>query len=184
MFKITVLCLLSLLTNIALAQDLSDADVKQWISSFSAIKSWSQKHDFKQAPLDRTALAKPGLQSPFATALNSNKTHESYKEFIDLLKSQGYSSGEEWAAVGDKITAAFIALKMAPHEQELKMKMDQIQSQMDNPLLNEQQKALLKSAIEMSSTSMDMANSATPEDKTVVQKHMAELQQVLDETKK
>ena len=188
MQKITIifLTLLSVLCSTpALAKDLSPAVIDRWIATLTAFENQeadlpnSGALDMNDGELGGDILAmQQQLQARLAEEV------ERYPEAMAILRQNGFSSGEAWAATYLQIGRAFGALQM--EEQggigELDQEMRQALAQLDsNPHLSEAQKAQIRQQMGAATQTLEtFTHGVSAADKAAVRARLKPLQTLFD----
>lgn len=83
--------------------------------------------------------------SPFTSNLEEIRASEGYGDMVSTVKKHGFSSVEEWAAVGDRAMRAFASLQMADEIPELDAQMEDMRKQLaQSGMPKAQQEQMLK----------------------------------------
>ncbi|CBL45707.1 hypothetical protein HDN1F_21240 [gamma proteobacterium HdN1] len=109
----------SLLTisSFAFAAELTDANIAQWVKATSAVKEWSKQNEnagFMPTTPNPEVLGDP--THAFSLALRDIKSQPQYGALEGVLKSNGYSNPDEWAALGDQVVRAWMANEFGSHK--------------------------------------------------------------------
>lgn len=171
----------------AFAADLTDKSVQQWVHAYAKVIEWSKAQDQKELDFleEQQSKRNPEFGNLFTNALKDMKEHKLYGGLRNVLKQSGYSDPAEWAALGDRIMAAVLAVEMdnqktnsAQARAQMKQAMDAL---MDNPHMTAEQKAQMQQLMGMGNQMMDVADQVPAADKAVVKRNLAMIKTVIKE---
>lgn len=170
----------------AVAETLTEQDVKNFISSLEALQGMEGEFaeladDMNQEP-DDGAQTIPDLGHLFSDAVGRMEGHPQFEQFSDIVEDNGFDSADDWGKTGDRVFRAWMAIEMqgqssAAH-QEVANAMAEIDS---NPSLSAEQKAQMKAMMQGAMSMMEQASDAPDADIQALRPHMEELRRVTDE---
>lgn len=119
--RFTLSLAMTFLAPLAMAQDLTTSEATDFIESLDAVNSYAEslEADVREGALEADIMPRPG--EPFAPYSRSAEylmsEHEAvYERMGEIVGDHDFSSLEDWAAVGDKVARAYIALRMEGQE--------------------------------------------------------------------
>ena len=119
------------------------------------------------------------IQSPFLTATKEIKASKAYNEYLDVIKSQGFSSAEQWGQIGDRIYRAFAAIKL---EKDMPSDMDQqmakAMAQMKSSGISSEQQQMMMDMMSASQQALKQFENVPQADKDAVRPHMKAIEQL------
>lgn len=124
MKNLVLAALVALITTVAgpafAAETLTSAKVESFVSTMSEVKGLSDtmKTEGKNELMDAKikALGSGEELSSYSRTVTVLKQEfpEDYKKLGKITKDKGFSSQEEWAAIGDSVMTAYVASKIDP----------------------------------------------------------------------
>ena len=100
----------------------------------------------------------------------------------DLVQDHGFGSLEEWAATGDRIFQAWMAIEMAEQKPAARQEMEAALAEMENsPHMTAEQKAQMRAMMEGAMGAMQSASNAPAADIEAVRPHVEALRQLGEE---
>lgn len=184
---LTTLFLSLALSLPAVAVEVTDKSVQQWLQSYSAVTAWAKTKDEKELKFleEKQNQREPDFTHLFTTAMKDMKGHKYYSELSGVLKKNGYSDPNEWAQLGDRIIAATMAVEMEKHEAtsgqtraQMKQAMD---AMMNNPNLSAEQKAQMQQMMGLGNQMVDMVDNVPAQDKEVIKRNADQIKQVMEQ---
>ncbi|MAR91549.1 MAG: hypothetical protein SV765_07315 [Pseudomonadota bacterium] len=174
MRPLLALILFTALPVLATAQDLTDAEIRQWTQAYQAVVNWAEKTDLEEemAPSQEPTE----YQRIFSQMLEQSQTHSRYRDLAGVLKQQGYKNPQQWAATGDRIMTAFLATQMDGDRAEVERQLKQMQTMLDSGMIPEGQKAMMEKMLQESKRALAAAQEAPAADRAAIKRN----QQMLD----
>jgi len=170
----------SLLFAVASASSLSDAQVRNFVASWSQVAQLFDEYDEDEFmdededdDDDDESFSPTTMVSDMLSAIEGDPIHAQVQA---IARQHGFSSMDEWGTVGDRVMRAAFALAMGdfglPTEEHLERSIREIEQ---NPHLDEQHKQeIIRSMREAAAMSAEVA--AAPEaDKAAVRPYLDEL---------
>lgn len=169
----------------ALAANLTDAQVKNYIASIKAFEQieaddadfddWLDEDDF-----DFTDM-QDGLPS-IAKMLAKAPRDGNYKKAEAEVKKYGFSSLQQWAEVADRVNGAAVAAMLEQEGGNMESEMQRMQAEIQGMEgMSEEQKQMMLSLAGAGAEMMNNWTANVPEaDIQVVKRHLNELGQVID----
>lgn len=165
--------LTSLLSFQALAADLKDKDVAQWINAMQVLAPWLEEHE-TQFTAHITEPNNPEVA--FRESVIAIKSAGLYDELNDKVTKLGFDNVEQWSETTQKVTSAWMALEMASNESQIKIAKAQYEAMKINPDIPADQKAAMEKMMAPALSMIRLAATATTGDKTAVKLHQKSLE--------
>lgn len=171
----TLLLSLLFVSPLGLAQTLEADTVEAFIESLDPVTRYAQGLDDEvtEGVLGADVIPQPGepLQ-PYTRSLEylREEQGEAYEAMGELVEEQGFDSLEEWAATGDRVMVAWLALQMEGND------VGPI-----SPEMLEQVPPQMRPQIERMLAMMEAVRNAPPEDIEAVRPFAARLQDYMSE---
>jgi hypothetical protein len=175
----TLFTLLALFSAGAQAQSLSDQTISSFIDSLKAAEQLEPEFEDLSNDMDsQNDGTMPDFSRIFSDSLKELEGHQAYGQLEDLVQDHGFGSLEEWAATGDRIFQAWMAIEMEQQspaaQQEMSAAMAEIEN---NPNMTAQQKAQMRAMMEGAMGAMQSASNAPPADIKAVRPHVDALRE-------
>lgn len=170
---------LTLLSQLALAADLTTKDVEQWLNSAPQLQTWLEEQE------DKLAQA-PGVDDPsdieatLQQAVNQLKEVGVYDELTKKVKAAGYQDAAHWLAMSQQVSMAYMAIVIeqeAGSRDELTEQLKQLKSMGLPEDSLQMMEGMLQSALAM----FDMVLTVPAADKAAVRPYMSKLAELLGE---
>jgi hypothetical protein len=168
----------SLLFAVASASSLTDAKVKSFVASWSQVAQLFDEHDYEDDEFidddeDDEIFSAVNMISDMLRAMEDDPV---YARVDAIARQHGFSSIDEWGAVGDRVMRAAFAVSMGDFGLDAEERLEQAMREIDqNPHLTEEQKQeFLRSMREAAEMRAEVA--AAPEaDKAAVRPYLDEI---------
>jgi hypothetical protein len=175
----TLFTLLALFSAGAQAQSLSDQTISSFIDSLKAAEQLEPEFEDLSDDMDsQNDGTMPDFSRIFSDSLKELEGHQAYGQLEDLVQNHGFNSLEDWAATGDRIFQAWMAIEMEQQnpaaQQEMSAAMAEIEN---NPNMTAQQKAQMRAMMEGAMGAMQSASNAPPADIKAVRPHVDALRE-------
>jgi hypothetical protein len=128
------------------AEELAPENIQKFISTLSPLRVLAKDSDSgKLNDAFKTNTLENRFQKGFYTNLLQNlrtTDQKTLREIRNIVTSKGFSTSEEWAGIGDRVMAAYIAIALEKHSDQLKQAINLMHrkiTQMQNVLLSSQQ---------------------------------------------
>lgn len=168
----TVLALtLSLVSFSAQAEKLTDNTIRSFITTLEEaqsleLKELNDKEDTEAVDMSRI----------FSSSVENLKGKEAYGRLERLVKNNGFSNLNQWAATGDRIYGAWMAIEMEGQSPGFNQEMQKALADLENdPHMSDQQKAQMRSVMETAAGTIQMASQAPSADIEAVRPHLKAL---------
>jgi len=171
--------MLSLVSFGAHAEKLTDSTIRAFITSLE--KAQTLAPEFEELN-DEQNIESINLSRIFSSSVEELKGEDAYDRLEGLVQDSGFNDLNEWAATGDRIYAAWMAIEMADQSPEINQEMQSAMAELENnPHMSAQQKAQMRSAMEAALGVTKMASEAPPADIEAVKPHVKALQAVTND---
>jgi hypothetical protein len=175
----TLFALLALFSAGTQAQGLSDQTISSFIDSLKAAEQLEPEFEDLSEDMDsQNDGTMPDFSRIFSDSLKELEGHQAYGQLEDLVQNHGFNSLEDWAATGDRIFQAWMAIEMEQQspaaQQEMSAAMAEIEN---NPNMTAQQKAQMRAMMEGAMGAMQSASNAPPADIKAVRPHVDALRE-------
>jgi hypothetical protein len=173
------LCLIS--SPNALAQGLSERQVTNFVDSMENLIPLLEKHeDYIRSIETKRDPADMDFSSMFSTGLTETRGHPFYSDLNDLAKRHGFANMDQWAATGDRVFQAVMALEM---DQQPPGQLEEMQAMLagleNNPQIDAAQKARMRTMVESSLNMMESVKDVPASDKALVRPYKDRLQAIM-----
>lgn len=150
--------------------------VTAFIASHAALRAMQEKY-----VAEFSGANNPNAANPFGAVMASIKASQGYDEFEAAIEKQGFDDVEEWAAVANRVTMAYMAIGMEAQRAQMKAQLDQTRKQLeaDTTMPPEQKKMLLRQ-LEASAGMMTGLN-VSEADKAAIRPHLDALERVMNQ---
>lgn len=171
--------MLSLVSFSAHAEKLTDSTIRSFITSLE--KAQTLAPEFEELN-DEQNIESIDLTRIFSSSVEELKGEDAYGRLEDLVQDSGFNNLNEWAAIGDRIYGAWMAIEMADQNPEANQEMQSAMAELENdPNMSDQQKAQMRSMMEAALGVTKMASEASPADIEAVKPHVKALQAVTND---
>lgn len=166
--------MLSLVSFGAHAETLTDNTIRAFITTLE--KAQALAPEFEELDDEHNAES-IDLSRVFSSSVEELKGEEAYGQLEDLVQNNGFKNLNEWAATGDRIYGAWMAIEMADQSPGINQEMKSAMAELENnPNMSNQQKAQMRSMMEAALGVTKMASEAPPADIEAVKPHVKALQ--------
>jgi len=161
------------------AQGLSDRVISSFIDSLKAAEQLSSEFDDLSDEMDApNDGSMPDFSSMFSDSLRELEGHQAYGKLEDLVQDHGFGSLEEWAATGDRIFQAWMAIEMEQQNPAARQEMDAAMAEIENsPHMTAEQRAQMRAMMQSAMGAMESASNAPPADVEAVRPHIEALRE-------
>lgn len=167
---------LALVSFSAHADKLTDNTIRAFITTLE--KAQALEPEFAELEDDDDSKV-PDFSQIFSSAVEELKGEEVYGRLEDLVQDNGFKNLTEWAAAGDRIYGAWMAIEIADQSPEINQEMQKAMAELDNnPHMSAEQKAQMRSFMEAGLGATKMASEAPPADIDAVKPHVNALRAV------
>ena len=165
--------------SMTMAADLTEKDVKLWLSATGEMDSWLNENEDKLPEME-LENEDSSVEAMFAKGLQELKNAGLYDEFNTRAKKAGFDGAEHWAEISRRISLAYVALEM---ENET-VSISQIEAQLKQvreSALPEEQKAMMEQMMEASLGMLRSVKNVSAADKKAVGPYRDQLEQKFNE---
>ncbi|NWO07431.1 MAG: hypothetical protein HLX50_17600 [Alteromonadaceae bacterium] len=165
------------------AQDLSEREVGNFVSSLEELNSVLAKHedDIRNFEAGQNNPLEMDFSKMFSSGLSQAKGLPFYADMEKVATGHGFASLDEWAAVGDRVFQAVMALQMDQQAPAARSEMQASLAEIENsPHLTAAQKEQMRSMVESSVQMMDSASDVPERDKALVRPYKSQLETALE----
>jgi hypothetical protein len=149
--------------------------VTAFIASHAALRAMQEKY-----AAEFSGANNPNAANPFGAVMASIKASQGYDEFETAIEKQGFDDIEEWAAVANRVTMAFMAISLEAQGAQMKAQLDQARKQLEaNTSMPPEQKKMMLQQMEASAGMMTGLN-VSEADKAAVRPRLGELERVMN----
>lgn len=175
----TLFTLLTLFSVSTQAQGLSDQTISSFIDSLKAAEQLEPEFEDLSEDMDsQNDGTMPDFSHIFSDSLAKLEGHQAYGKLEDLVQDHGFGSLEEWAATGDRIFQAWMAIEMEQQNPAAREEMNAAMAEIENnPNMTAEQKAQMRAMMEGAMGAMQSASNAPPEDIKAVRPHVDALKE-------
>lgn len=158
--------------------------ITSFLATLGPLRKLGEKYqddDFDKAMSARNmAAAKSG--KPLSAAVAELPKHKGYPEFMAVIRGQGFSSAESWAAIGDRIITAYVTHQMTAEHPDSKQDMAQAMASMNNnPNLTPEQAAAIQQMMQSSMGMMKAYTNAPKEDVAAIMPYLPQIKATFEE---
>jgi hypothetical protein len=175
----TLFTLLALFSAGTQAQGLSDQTISSFIDSLKAAEQLSSEFEDLSDDMDsQNDGTMPDFSRIFSDSLKELEGHQAYGQLEDLVQNHGFNSLEDWAATGDRIFQAWMAIEMEQQNPAARQEMDAAMAEIENnPNMTAEQKAQMRAMMQSAMGAMESASNAPPADVKAVRPHVEALRE-------
>lgn len=175
----TLFTLLALFSAGTQAQGLSDQTISSFIDSLKAAEQLSSEFEDLSDDMDsQNDGTMPDFSRIFSDSLKELEGHQAYGQLEDLVQNHGFNSLEDWAATGDRIFQAWMAIEMEQQNPGARQEMDAAMAEIENnPNMTAEQKAQMRAMMQSAMGAMESASNAPPADVEAVRPHVEALRE-------
>lgn len=181
---LTTLFAAMLLSASALAVELTDQTIQQWVGAYKDVLAFCKEKDRKDLEFMEQPVT-PDMANLFTDAITRMQGQPIYSDFAGVLSKHNYKNPLDWAGQGDRIMAATMAVQLDKSgngnitpDQRARMQLA-LQSMQNNPNLTPQQKAQMQQLMGMGNQMIDVAQKVPPADKAAVQRNEALIRSIM-----
>ncbi|MGO3296666.1 MAG: hypothetical protein ACTILN_13455 [Marinobacter sp.] len=158
------------------AEKLTDNTIRAFITTLE--KAQTLEPEFEELNNDDDSKM-PDFSRIFSSSVEELKGEEAYGRMENLVQKNGFENLTQWAATGDRIYGAWMAIEMADQSPEINQEMQRAMAELDNnPNMSAEQKAQMRSLMEAGLGVTKVASEAPPADIEAVKPHMNALRAV------
>ncbi|PPI85086.1 hypothetical protein KEHDKFFH_04820 [Marinobacter maroccanus] len=170
----TLFTLLAFFSAGTQAQGLSDQTISSFIDSLKAAEQLSSEFEDLSDDMDsQNDGTMPDFSRIFSDSLKELEGHQAYGQLEDLVQNHGFNSLEDWAATGDRIFQAWMAIEMEQQNPAARQEMDAAMAEIENnPNMTAEQKAQMRAMMQSAMGAMESASNAPPADIKAVRPHV------------
>lgn len=187
-FSLAVVALFALVLAMpAAAGDLTDARIKGFVESLSALDQMAERYDdldeLEDIGEETQDATQDGEFNPMSMAVREMRGHEIHDEFTAIVRDHGFSSAEDWADAGDRIVRAMMAIEMDRQGHgDMRTEMEQAMREMEqNPNITDEQREQMRRQMEQAVSGMEAMADAPQADIDAVRPHADELRRAMEE---
>lgn len=175
--KAVLILSLAVLAGPSYAQNLTPTTIEGYIKGMEPIAAFASETRQSGKQIDLQLRPTGSNFQPHASLTEQLKTKapEEYSKLDAMVKQQGFSSTDQWAATGDELMAAYIANKVTKEMRQNKATMAQAIA-----MLPPQQ----KKQAEIMLTMIDVADSAPAANVSAVQPYIPQIEQAMQAASK
>ena len=171
--------ILPLLSFSAYAQELTDNRIQSFITTLE--KAAAMEPEFEDLN-DSQDKETPDFSRIFSSSIEDLKGQDLYVRLESMVQNHGFKNLNEWAATGDRIYGAWIAIEMADQSPALRKEMESALAEIEsNPDISAQQKAQMRTAMETSIGLTQQASAAPSADIEAVKPHLKALRTIAEQ---
>ena len=175
-----VMALFGLFSAGSHAQDLSDQKISSFIESLKAAQKLEPEFEELEDQMDaEDDGAMPDFSHLFSDSLDELKGHEAYNRLDELVRNHNFDNIEQWAATGDRVYQAWMAIEMEQQSPGARQEMNATMAEIENnPQMTAEQKAQMRAMMESAMGAMESASNAPPGDVEAVRPHLDALRAI------
>jgi hypothetical protein len=178
-FAVVLAFILPLLSFGAYAQELTDNRIQSFITTLE--KAAAMEPEFEDLN-DSQDKETPDFSRIFSSSIEDLKGQDLYVRLESMVQNHGFKNLNEWAATGDRIYGAWIAIEMADQSPALRKEMESALAEIEsNPDISAQQKAQMRAAMETSIGFTQQASAAPSADIEAVKPHLKALRAIAEQ---
>ncbi|SFM58085.1 hypothetical protein [Marinobacter pelagius] len=176
----TVMALFGLFSAGSHAESLSDQKISSFIESLKAAQKLEPEFEELDDQMDaEDDGAMPDFSRLFSDSLDELKGHEAYNRLDELARNHGFDNIEQWAATGDRVYQAWMAIEMEQQSPGARQEMNAALAEIENnPQMTAEQKAQMRAMMESAMGAMESASNAPAGDVEAVRPHLDALRAI------
>lgn len=164
-----------------MAADLKGQDVSHWLTSMPTLKPWLEQHE---SELTANISEPNNPKVVFEESIPALKKAGLYDELNIKVKKLGYSDVEQWTAITQQVTFAWMALAMEENKTQIDAAKAQFEAMKINPDIPAAQKAVMAKMMAPALAMVELASQSSAADKGAVKPHQGKLRTYFDDAKK
>jgi len=171
--------MLSLISFSAHAETLTDNKIRSFITTLE--KAQAMEPEFEDLE-DKQGNEAPDFSRIFSSSIDELKGEDVYDRLEDLVQNHGFKNLNEWAATGDRIYSAWVAIEMTDQSPEMRKEMESAMAEIENsPHMSAQQKAQMRASMQAALGMTQQASQAPPADVEAVKPHLEALRAIAED---
>ena len=172
----------TLINTPALAADLTEKQITQWINAWPELQAWGDKHEkeFEAEALKNKELTGDSMGEWFTNITPMLKANGYYNEYNAMLTKNGFKSVEQWADISNRVFSATMNAMMEQQNPGMKAQMKASMEQLKNANLPPGQQEMMMQMMEQSQAAFKAMESASSADTAIVSKHLPALRKIFD----
>lgn len=168
--------MLSLAPFSAHADKLTDNTIRNFITTLE--KAQALESEFENLN-DTSNIESIDFSRMISSSVEKLKGQKAYGRLEDVVQDNGFNNLDEWAATGDRIYAAWMAIEMGDENPALNQEMKEAMADMENsPGMNDQQKTQMRAMMQAALGVTKTAAEAPPADIEAVRPHVNALKTI------
>lgn len=166
----------------ALAENLTDKQVTQWMKAWPQLQAYGEKHekDFKQFEEKMSNGEKAKIGEWFTNISHTLKASGHYDEYTSLLKKNGFSSVEDWADISNRIIEAVMSASIKKQDPAVMAQMKASMEQLNAANLPPEQKKMMMQMMQQSQDMFKSMDNVPAADVSLISKHLPALTKLLE----
>jgi hypothetical protein len=171
--------ILPLLSFSAYAQELTDNRIQSFITTLERAAAMEPEFEDLNNGQEKET---PDFSRIFSSSIEDLKGQDFYVRLESMVQNHGFKNLNEWAATGDRIYGAWIAIEMADQNPALRKEMESALAEIEsNPDISDQQKAEMRAAMETGIGFTQQASAAPSADIEAVKPHLEALRSIAEQ---
>lgn len=171
----------------AVADTLTEQDVKNFINSLSALQNMeddelsdlADEMDHQTEDADPTM---PDFSHIFSGAVSRIEGHPQFGKFSEIVEDSGFDSAADWGETGDQVFQAWMAIEMESQGEAARKEMANAMAEIDNnPNMTAEQKAQMKEMMQGAMSMWEQASQAPADNIKALRPHIEELRRVTED---
>lgn len=167
------------------AEDLSERQVEQFISTLPELRELGEEYReteaFSEMGSDIQKAAREGEFRPMEMMVERLADHEMFSTFTGVISEHGFEDPGEWARTGDRVMRAMMAIQMESQDTgKMKRQIEAMMERLEkDSSLSADQRKRMKRAMESAMAGMQIVTEAPEADIEVVRPHRDRLQKAM-----
>lgn len=163
------------------SEPLREEQVGRFVDSLSALESWAEPGTLELLALG-LAVQPGSLASPLTNAFRLLQGQPDGQEIGRIAERHGFRDGAEWAATGDRVTRAAVAMALERRDTTVERELRWAEEQLsEDTSLPPAQKMMLQGMLRNQAEPVKTALAQVPaEDTAAVEPHYARLEELIE----
>jgi len=176
--SVVLALIVSLMSFSAHAEKLTDNTIRAFITTLEKVQA--MESEFEEL-VDQQNTRAPDLSRILSSSIAEFEGEEVYDRLENLVQDNGFSDISEWAATGDRIYGAWIALEISNQSPKFREEMENMLAEVEkNPHITAEQKALMRDSVKTSLSQMQQATEIPSADIEAIKPHLQALRTATD----
>lgn len=162
------------------AVELNKADIERWLEAMPKLTNWLSQHEDKLGA-DDVVNGSDSMDQVFDKGVQQLKKVGLYGEFNKKVTAAGYKNVEQWAAISQGITMAYMAVEMEKEQVSESQMLAQLEQVRNAEGLSAEEKAMMEQMMKASMMMVTAAQKVSPKSKDAIRPFVDRISKQFDE---